>query len=146
MSAAQKTEKSSSGPKWVVRKRLKNHAGQGKLNLKARQFSKSTTMTPSNSLSTNSVVIIFTLTGFCCRHHYSYRVLGGVGSTSQSSRVQDGGKSRHAERGVSNVQGAGSSRSLVLSSLLSLFPSLPAVVGPGAYHRLVGSARALPKL
>ena len=28
-------------------------------------------------------------------------------------RVQDGGKSRHAERGVSNVQGAGSSRSMV---------------------------------
>jgi len=38
---------------------------------------------------------------------------GGVGSTSQSSRVQDGGKSRHAERGANNVQGAGSSRSLV---------------------------------
>ena len=38
---------------------------------------------------------------------------GGVGSTSQSSRVQDGGKSRHAERGASNVQGAGSSRSMV---------------------------------
>jgi len=35
------------------------------------------------------------------------------GSTSQSSRVQDGGKSRHAERSASNVQGAGSSRSLV---------------------------------
>ena len=34
-------------------------------------------------------------------------------STSQRSRVQDGGKSRHAERGASNVQGAGSSRSLV---------------------------------
>ena len=44
---------------------------------------------------------------------YSYQALGGVGSTSQSSRVQDGGKSRHAERGVSNVQGAGSSRSMV---------------------------------
>jgi len=44
---------------------------------------------------------------------YSYRALGRVGSTSQSSRVQDGGKSRHAERGASNVQGAGSSRSLV---------------------------------
>ena len=28
---------------------------------------------------------------------YSYRALGGVGSTSQSSRVQDGGKSRHAD-------------------------------------------------
>ena len=27
--------------------------------------------------------------------------------------MQDGGKSRHAERGASNVQGAGSSRSLV---------------------------------
>jgi len=38
---------------------------------------------------------------------------GGVGSTSQSSRVQDGGKSRHAERGATNVQSAGSSRSLV---------------------------------
>jgi len=44
---------------------------------------------------------------------YSYRTLGGVGSTSQSSRVQDGGKSRHAERGASNVQGVGLSRSLV---------------------------------
>jgi len=44
---------------------------------------------------------------------YSYRALGGVGSTSQSLRVQDGGKSRHAERGANNVQGAGSSRSLV---------------------------------
>jgi len=42
-----------------------------------------------------------------------YRSLGGVGSTSQSSRVQDGGKSRHAECGASNVQGAGSSRSMV---------------------------------
>jgi len=44
---------------------------------------------------------------------YSYRDLGGVGSSSQSSSVQDGGKSRQAERGASNVQGAGSSRSLV---------------------------------
>ena len=44
---------------------------------------------------------------------YSYRALGGVGSTSLSSRLQDGGKSRHAERGASNVQGAKSSRSLV---------------------------------
>ena len=44
---------------------------------------------------------------------YSYRALCGVGSTSQSSRVQDGGESRHAERCASNVQGAGSSRSLV---------------------------------
>jgi len=32
---------------------------------------------------------------------------------NQSSKVQDGGKSQHAERGASNVQGAGSSRSLV---------------------------------
>jgi len=47
---------------------------------------------------------------------YSYRALGGVGSTSQSSRVQDDGKSRHAERGASNVQGAGSSRSIVRTS------------------------------
>jgi len=38
------------------------------------------------------------------------------GSTRQSSRVQDGGKSRHAERGVSNVQGAESSRSTVRTS------------------------------
>jgi len=44
---------------------------------------------------------------------YSYKALGGVGSTSQSLRVQDGGQSRHAERGVSNVQDAGSSRSMV---------------------------------
>ena len=44
---------------------------------------------------------------------YSYRVLGGVGSTSQSSRVQDGGKSQHAEQSANNVFGAGSSRSLV---------------------------------
>ena len=43
---------------------------------------------------------------------YSHRALGGVGSTSQSLRAQDGGKSRHAERGASNVQGAGSSRRL----------------------------------
>jgi len=43
---------------------------------------------------------------------YSFRALGGVGSTSQSPRVQDGGKSRHAERGASNVHSAGSSRSL----------------------------------
>ena len=42
---------------------------------------------------------------------YSYRALGGVGSTSQSSRAQDCGKNRHAERGASNVQGVGSSRS-----------------------------------
>jgi len=33
----------------------------------------------------------------------SYKALGGVGSTSPSLRVQDGGKSRHAERGASNV-------------------------------------------
>jgi len=44
---------------------------------------------------------------------YSYRVLGGVGSTSQSSKVQHGGKSRHAERSANNVHSAGSSRSLV---------------------------------
>ena len=43
---------------------------------------------------------------------YSYLALGGVGSTSQSSRVQDGGKSQHAERGAINVQCAGSSGSL----------------------------------
>jgi len=41
------------------------------------------------------------------------RVLGGVDSTSQSSRVQDGGQSRHAERSANNVHIAGSSRSLV---------------------------------
>ena len=34
---------------------------------------------------------------------YSYKALCGVGSTSQSLRVHDGGKSRHAERGASNV-------------------------------------------
>jgi len=44
---------------------------------------------------------------------YSYRVLGGVGSTSQSSRVQGDGKSRHVERSASNVHSAGSSRCLV---------------------------------
>jgi len=38
--------------------------------------------------------------------------LDEVGSTSQSSRVQDGGKSRHAEQSVSNVHSARSSRSL----------------------------------
>ena len=43
---------------------------------------------------------------------YSYRALGGMGCTSQKSRVQDGGKSRHVERGASNVQCAVSSRSL----------------------------------
>jgi len=43
----------------------------------------------------------------------SYQALGGVGSTSQSSIVHDGGKSLHAERGASNVQGAGSLRRLV---------------------------------
>jgi len=46
---------------------------------------------------------------------YSYWVLGGVGSTSQSSRVQDGGKSRHTERSANNVFSAGSSRSFVKS-------------------------------
>jgi len=44
---------------------------------------------------------------------YSYRAIDGEDSTSQSLRVQDGGKPRHADRGASNVQGAGSSRSLV---------------------------------
>ena len=44
---------------------------------------------------------------------YSYRVLGGVDSTSQSLKVQDGGKSRHAERIANNVHSAGSSKSLV---------------------------------
>ena len=39
---------------------------------------------------------------------YSYRVLCGVGSTSQSLRVQDGGKSRHDEPSASNVHSAGS--------------------------------------
>jgi len=43
---------------------------------------------------------------------YSYRALGGLGSTSQSSRVQDGGKSRHTEQGASNMHSAGLSRSL----------------------------------
>jgi len=43
---------------------------------------------------------------------YSYRAFGGVGSTSQSLRVQDGGKSRHAERIARNVHSAGSSRSM----------------------------------
>jgi len=43
---------------------------------------------------------------------YSYQALGGVGSTSQCLKVQDGGKSRHAERGASNVHSAESSRSL----------------------------------
>jgi len=38
---------------------------------------------------------------------YSYQALGGVGSTSQSSRMQNGGKSQHAERGASNVHSAG---------------------------------------
>ena len=45
---------------------------------------------------------------------YSYQILGGVGNTNRSSRVQDGGKSRHAKRSASNVQSAGSSRSLVI--------------------------------
>ena len=44
---------------------------------------------------------------------YSYRVLDGVFSTSQSSRVQGGGESRHTERSANNVHSAGSSRSLV---------------------------------
>jgi len=43
---------------------------------------------------------------------YSYRALGGVGSTRQSPKVQDGGKSRHAERSASNVHSAGSPRRL----------------------------------
>ena len=34
---------------------------------------------------------------------YSYWVLCGVGSTSQSSRVQDGGKSQHAKRSANNL-------------------------------------------
>jgi len=43
---------------------------------------------------------------------YSYRALGGVDSTSQSLRVQDCGKSRHAERSASNVHSARLSWSL----------------------------------
>jgi len=43
---------------------------------------------------------------------YSYRSLGGVGSTSRSLREQNGAKSQHAKRGASNVHCAGSSRSL----------------------------------
>ena len=43
---------------------------------------------------------------------HSYRAPGGVGSTSQGLRAQDCGRSRHAERGASNVYSAGSSRSL----------------------------------
>ena len=42
---------------------------------------------------------------------YSYLSLGGVGSTTES-RVQDDGKSQHAERGASNVRSARSSSSL----------------------------------
>jgi len=44
---------------------------------------------------------------------YSYRILGGVGTMSQSSRVQDGGESRHAERSANNMHSAGLSISLV---------------------------------
>ena len=43
---------------------------------------------------------------------YSYRALAGVGSTSQSLRVQDGGKSQHAEQSASNAHSVRSSRSL----------------------------------
>jgi len=43
---------------------------------------------------------------------YSHQSFGAVGSTSQSSRVLDGGKSRHAERSACNVHSEGSSRSL----------------------------------
>jgi len=43
---------------------------------------------------------------------YSYWALGGVGSTGHFPRVQDGGKSRHAERSASNVHSARLSRSL----------------------------------
>ena len=38
------------------------------------------------------------------------------GQHEPSSRVQDGGKSRHTERGASNVQGAGSSKSMIRTS------------------------------
>jgi len=43
---------------------------------------------------------------------YSYQALRGVASTIQSLSLHDGGKSRHAEQGTSNVHSAGSSRSL----------------------------------
>ena len=43
---------------------------------------------------------------------YCYQALGADGSTSQSSRVQDGSKSRHAGPSASNVHSAGASRSL----------------------------------
>jgi len=46
---------------------------------------------------------------------YFVRVLGGGGSTRESSRVQDGGKSWHAERSANNVHSAESSRSYGLS-------------------------------
>jgi len=43
---------------------------------------------------------------------YLYRALDRVGSMSQNSRVQDGGKSPHAERSANNLHTARLSKSL----------------------------------
>ena len=43
---------------------------------------------------------------------YSYQAPDGVGSIRQSLRAQDGGRSRHAERGASNMHSAGLTMSL----------------------------------
>jgi len=63
---------------------------------------------PGKVFQTGSLLTDWTRTDLS----YSYQALGEGGSTSQSSRVQDGGKSRHAERSATNVHSVGSSRTL----------------------------------
>ena len=46
---------------------------------------------------------------------YFYRAPGGEGSTGLGLRAQDGGRSRHAERGASNMHSTQSSRSLTMT-------------------------------
>ena len=62
--------------------------------------------------------------------------LGGVGSTSQSSTVQDEDKSLHAKRGANNVHSAGSSRSLTRT-----FKRCNRVKGASAKRAKEGSGR-----
>jgi len=67
---------------------------------------------------------------------YSYQILGGVGSTGQNLKVQDGDQSRHAERCASNVHSAGSSRSLTRA-----FTRCNWIEGPSAKRAQEGAER-----
>jgi len=72
---------------------------------------------------------------------YFCRVFCGVGSTSQSLRAQDGGRSRHPEHGASNVHSAGSSRRFART-----FRRCSWVDGTSVYRVKVGAERQIHNL